>query len=94
MVQPSSTPATAWTFTHHLKQRAAQRGITDAAIIEVLHTPDVTYPQSAFGSDRQVRQRGELAVVVNPLTHMVITVLFRDYDRWTSYLAAGAPGAA
>ncbi|ANH40525.1 hypothetical protein I601_4130 [Nocardioides dokdonensis FR1436] len=45
--------------------------------------PTVLYSQDAtYGADRQVRAGGEWAVVVNPTTRVLITVLFRDRDRW------------
>ena len=34
--------------------------------------------------DALVRQRGELGLVVDLATHTVITVIFRDYQRWIS----------
>ena len=51
-------------------------------ILDVLAHPEVTYSQNTHGSDRQVRQRGRLGIVVDERSHTVITVLFRTHEAW------------
>ncbi|QSE86571.1 DUF4258 domain-containing protein [Rhodococcus koreensis] len=77
-----TTPPERWTYTHHLRQRALERGITDSEIRTVLDDPEVTYSQSRYGPTRQVRQRGDLGIIVDTDSRAVITVLFRAPERW------------
>jgi len=71
-----------WHLTSHLRSRAAERGISDAEVFEALEDPEVTYDQSKYGPNRQVRQRGRLGVVVDRSTGAVITVVFRSDALW------------
>jgi hypothetical protein len=90
MIATGLTSGKDWVFTHHLRQRATERGITEAAITAVLNNPQVTYTQNLYGPERQVRQRGELAVVVNRATRTVITVLFHDDAHWAGHHSTAA----
>ena len=87
------TISSGWTFTHHLHRRALERGVTDADIRAVLYKPEITYTQTSYGPDRQVRQRGELGVVVDVATRTVITVVFRDHGRWLQHESVAAVAA-
>jgi hypothetical protein len=69
-----------------VRVRAAERSISDADLTAVLHDPQITYTQTTYRPDRQVRQRGDLGLVVDLATHTVITVLFRDHERWLRHL--------
>lgn len=92
-MQPASrTTASGWTFTNHLHRRARERGISESDISAVLHDPEITYTQTSYGANRQVRQRGELGVV-DLETRTVITVVFRSHDRWLRRLACAAVAA-
>lgn len=82
-----------WRYTQHCRRRAAERGITLGQIDRVLTEPEISYAQTTYGPHRQVRQRGELAVVVNTATRTVITVLFRDQARRTEQ-SSPTPGWA
>jgi hypothetical protein len=90
MFQPDNPSASGWYLTHHLRKRAIERGITDAEVFEVLQDPEVTYDQAGYGPSRQVRQRGLLGVVVNASTGAVITVVFRDHERWLRHQSVAA----
>ena len=72
-----------WRMSRHAQQMCRVRGIS---VLEVLLTV-VDYEQSYtcenYGRGRQVRQRGELAVVVAPENLVVITVLLRRQSSWT-----------
>ena len=82
------TPADVdWHLTHHLLARAAERGISENEIHAVLDDPQVTYSQNTYGLGRQIRQRGNLGVVVDTRTLAVITVLFRSPETWLRQLA-------
>lgn len=82
MYHSSRTPVAGWALSRHSRLRAIERGISEAQIRDVLCDPDVTYTQSNYGPNRQVLQGGDLGVVVDWSSHTVITVLFRDQQRW------------
>jgi Domain of unknown function (DUF4258) len=93
-MQPAARiTASGWTFTNHLHRRALERGISGSQITAVLDDPEITYAQTNYGPNRQVRQRGELSVVVDLATRTVITVVFRSHDRWLQQLASAAVAA-
>jgi hypothetical protein len=83
------TEITGWRLTHHAQSRAAEHGFADAELAPALERPEVSYTQT---NQRQVRQKGRLAVVVNPVTGVIVTVLFRSPAEWQRHLAHG--GAA
>jgi len=69
------TEIAGWRLTRHAKARAAKRGFDDAELLAALERPEVSYTQT---NQRQVRQRGRVAVVVAPMTRVVVTVMFRS----------------
>lgn len=73
-----------WFLTHHARVRGAERGITAEQAIATAMEPEIAYDQDNFGAGRQVRQRSDLAVVVDKETGAIITVLFRDKHRWAA----------
>jgi len=88
MSEPTEMHVPSCYLTKHARERAAERGITHAELFQVIGAPDVTYDQSNYGPNRQVRQRGPLGVVVDQSTGAVITVLFRSYDQWLNQFPA------
>jgi hypothetical protein len=74
-----------WSFTNHVRRRAAERGISVPALLQVLADPEVTYAQTAYGPGRHVFQRGDVGVVVHLRTRTVITVLFRHDVCWARH---------
>lgn len=85
-----NTALPGWSVTAHARRRAAERGLTGTELCLVVEAPTLAYPQSgSYGPDRQVRVRGEWAAIVDPSTHTVITVLFRDPARWNALTATG-----
>ncbi len=67
-----------WQLSEHAKDRARRRGVGVARIVTALTDPDLTYPR-----DREtIMVRGRLAVVTNPRTRMVLTVLVTGEDVW------------
>ena len=64
-----------WRLTRHAEARAAERGFDDAELLAALERPEVSYTQT---NQRQVRRQGRVAVVVAPVTRVVVTVLFRS----------------
>jgi hypothetical protein len=90
MHQTSTSASPGWYLTHHLLLRAAERGISEAEILEVLDDPEVIYDQDYYAPNRQVRQRGRLGVVVDRSTGAVITVVFRTRQLWMQQLTGCA----
>ncbi|MFF2300702.1 DUF4258 domain-containing protein [Arthrobacter sp. NPDC058127] len=82
MFDQTEKPAPSWHLTHHARKRAAERGIPNAELLRALNQPDVTYEQSDYGPNRQMRQLGRIGVVVDRSTGAVITAVFRNRDHW------------
>lgn len=74
--------APSWHLTYHARRRAAERGITYAELFGAVNQPEVTYDQSDYGPNRQMRQRGRISAVVDLSTGAVITAVFRSRDHW------------
>ena len=85
------TEIAGWRLTRHAQARAAEHG-SIRRLSAALERPEVSYPQASHGELRQVRQESRVAVVVDPVTRVVVTVLFRSPAEWRRHLAHG--GAA
>lgn len=82
MTHALPSPVPGWRITEHARARAAERGICDRDLRLTVEEPWCSYPQTdTYGADRQVRVRGEWAVVVNPAARTLITVLFSSRAR-------------
>ena len=86
------TEIAGWQLTRHAQARAAEHGFEDAELLAALERPGVSYTQTNHGELREVRQERRVAVVVDPVTRVVVTVLFRSPAEWRRHLAHG--GAA
>ena len=75
------TSARSWRLSHHARRRAAELGYDPDEILRAAEDPDVAYEQTRFPG-QQLRQRGDVAVAVDPRDQVVITVLLRRRDRW------------
>lgn len=69
------TEVAGWRLTRHAEARAAERGFNDAELLAALERPEVSYTQR---NQRQVRRQGRVAVVVAPVTRVIVTVMFRS----------------
>jgi hypothetical protein len=81
------TEIVGWRLTRHAQARAAEHGFDDAELFAALERPEVSYTQTNHGKLRQVRQESRVAVVVDPVTRVVVTVLFRSPAEWQRHLA-------
>ncbi len=81
------TEIAGWQLSRHAQARAAEHGFDDAELFAALERPEVSYPQTNHGDLRQVRQESRVAVVVDPVTRVVVTVLFRSPAEWQRHLA-------
>ena len=90
MTHALPSPLPGWRITQHARARAVERGICDRDLRLTVEEPWCSYPQTdTYGADRQVRVRGDWAVVVNPATRTLITILFSSRARWPANDAAG-----
>lgn len=73
-------------FTIHAQKTMAARGVAPRDIVDVVLHPEVSYRGRDNQPDSRVQQRGDLAAVVKriPEGYLVITVLWRTTDDWTS----------
>ena len=81
------TKIAGWRLTRHAQARAAEHGFDDVELLAALERPEVSYPQTYHGEMRQVRQESRVAVVVDPVRRVVVTVLFRSPAEWQRRLA-------
>jgi hypothetical protein len=78
-----------WRMTRHAKEAAARRGFALADVLQATAHPDLRYTSEHYGSGREVRIRGDLAVVVHAPSLAIITVLWHHDRRWTDADARG-----
>lgn len=67
-----------YTLTTHTWKRVQQMGLTRADVLSIIEDPEIDY----YSKDRRVACKGEYAVVYNPETHAVVTVLYRTFDEY------------
>jgi len=73
-------------YTVHAQRAMNDRSVTHAEVELAVTRPESTYRGSGNRPDVKVFQRGNLGVVVKPETdgYLVITVLWRTTEDWTS----------
>lgn len=74
-------------YTVHAQKSMAERGVTHDEVAAVILKPDTTYRGNSDRPDVKVYQGGSIGVVVLPQrdgSFLVITVLWRTSDTWTS----------
>jgi hypothetical protein len=71
-----------WKLTSHARDACSRRGISKAEALMVAYDPEIAYDQTDYGGGRQMRQRGDLAVVTVPGLQLIITVLSRQEQDW------------
>lgn len=69
-----------WFLSRHALDRATQMGLDRARVVEALHEPDVEWPSH---QGRRIAVRESLAVVFEPASHVVITVLWHTEAEWS-----------
>ncbi len=78
-----------WRLTSHARRAAAARQYSTREILLAIADPEVSYTSYDYGSNRMVHKRGDLAVVADHGSQVVITVLLNSYERWTDDDARG-----
>lgn len=83
------TKTLGWRLTSHARTNCIRRGVTTAEALTTAAAPEITYDQFDHGPGRQIRQRGDLAVVTVPEEQLILTVLSRQQNPWTDELFRG-----
>lgn len=76
-----------WRLTEHAKLRKLERRFTDDEVALAIVAPDEVTLCPVEGAGKRYHRRGRVTAVTNPTSKTVITLLFRDKDDYTSYLA-------
>lgn len=84
-------PGTTWKFSSHALVRLGERHIDPMEILPVVEDPTITRPGRA--SDLEIREKGNLKVVVAPERGVIITVAKRSEDDDTLVLIEGRKSA-
>ena len=70
-------------WSTHARRRANELGFSTSDLVQCVVDPEQSYcGHPAYGPDRRVYQRGDLAVVVHEPSRTVVTLLLRRLDRW------------
>ncbi|MEV0823829.1 hypothetical protein [Nonomuraea rubra] len=72
-----------WTFSPHFLSRAVDRLVTPEEIRACLESPTLVYEQSGQYEGRSVRQAGRVALIVEPESKTVVSVVFKQPQDWT-----------
>ena len=72
------TRTVGWTISRHAKEAAARRGVQPRTILECLVEPGLSYPDHGL----EIVTRGRLAVVIDRLNQVVVTVLLTGVEAW------------
>ena len=89
-----SIPETAggWRFTRHAREQIVARGFDVGDVVAACNQAEQRYTAFNYGPNRWVYQRGRVAVVVDPTSRTVITVLLRECGAWDDDDARRANG--
>ena len=80
-----------WVVTHHAEIRMNEMNVDIEEVLAVLEWPSTTYPSPAsYGPGRSVAVAGRLAVVHNPSSGAVITVLWNGQSGRSSIRSVAA----
>ncbi|WP_162795420.1 hypothetical protein [Nonomuraea lactucae] len=74
---------TEWTFTKHALGRALDRLVKPEEIRACLESPTLVYGQGGPYKGRTIRQAGRVALVVDPQSKTVLSVVFKQPADWT-----------
>jgi hypothetical protein len=75
---PLRAPTATAIWTTHARQRAADRGISEADVEATVASPGVIYPDPDYPDRRRLRRGDVLVVVAAHDPRVVITVRWRD----------------
>lgn len=79
-----------WKLTDHARERMVERGFTIFEVLQAAALPDTTYNQIWGGEhDKEIYQRNDCRVAVNPALKVIITVIDRSTQLQTTQPANG-----
>lgn len=70
------------TLSRHAIERAREMGLLFRDIAEVVTDPEVSYTQMERGETQVTAKRGDISVVYDCKTSVVITVLLNRQEQW------------
>lgn len=77
-----------WRLTHHARIAAAVRQFPIRDVLLAAQDPDASWNQDYYAPGREMRCRGDVAVVVHVAARVIVTVLWNNEERWTDTQAA------
>lgn len=77
-----------WRLTHHARVAAAVRKFDIRDVLLAAQAPEEVWAQDYYAPGREMRCRGDVAVVVHVADRVVVTVLWNNEQRWTDEQAA------
>lgn len=77
-----------WRPTGHARIAAAVRRFEMKDVLLAAQAPDESWDQSYIAPGREMRCRGDVAVVVHIPDRVIVTVLWNNDERWTDEQAA------
>jgi hypothetical protein len=72
-----------WRLTEHARTAARSRGFGLPEVLLTAADPEVVYTAYDYGPDREIHQRGDVAIAVVRSSKTILTVLWRHEDQWT-----------
>lgn len=67
-----------WNLSDHARQRMREMGLNRVRVGRALNDPEVDYASRR----RRVAQADDIAVVYEPISRVVVTVLWRAQEPW------------
>lgn len=83
-----------WRLTHHARVEAAIRRFDVRDVLLAAQSPEESWSQDYKAPGREMRCRGDVAVVVHVPSRTIITVLWNNNERWTDEQAANRTAAS
>lgn len=73
-----------WSLSEHARQRILEYGVDPRKVLDTVLHFEVEYggDPSKYDPATRIRQKGDLAVVVNADRMVIITVLMRRQENW------------
>ena len=83
--RPTVAQPEGWHLSQHAYLRAVELGYRTEEVLACAEAPATTYDSDdkRYGKGQKVHKRGDIAIVTNPRTHEVVTVLLPKTDQWT-----------
>lgn len=77
-----------WRLTTHARAAATVRRFDVRDVLLAAQAPEESWSQDYYAPGREMRCRGDVAVVVHVADRVIVTVLWNNEERWTDTQAA------